>query len=56
MVPVLARAGLAAGAHALFLEVHDNPDQAKSDPATVWPLDRLAALLDDCRRVADTRN
>ncbi len=53
MVPTLARAGLAAGAHALFLEVHDNPTQAKSDPATVWPLDQLAALLDACRRVFD---
>ena len=49
MVPTLARAGLAAGAHALFLEVHDNPAQAKSDPATVWPLDQLAGLLDACR-------
>ncbi len=53
MVPALARAGIAAGAHALFLEVHDNPAQAKSDPATVWPLDQLAALLDACRRVFD---
>jgi len=50
MVPTLARAGLAAGAHALFLEVHDNPPTAKSDPATVWPLDQLATLLDGCRR------
>jgi 2-dehydro-3-deoxyphosphooctonate aldolase (KDO 8-P synthase) len=50
MVPTLARAGIAAGAHALFLEVHDNPPAAKSDPATVWPLDQLAPLLDACRR------
>lgn len=50
MVPTLARAGIAAGAHALFLEVHDNPAQAKSDPATVWPLDQLAGLIDECRR------
>lgn len=50
MVPTLARAGIAAGAHALFLEVHDKPAQAKSDPATVWPLDQLAVLLDSCRR------
>ncbi len=51
MVPVLARAGVAAGAHALFLEVHDRPEKAKSDPATVWPLDRLAGLLEECSRV-----
>lgn len=51
MALVLARAGLAAGAHALFLEVHDDPPRAKSDPATVWPLDQLAGLLADCVRV-----
>lgn len=51
MTPVLAAAGIAAGAHALFLEVHDAPDRARSDPATVWPLDRLAALLARCARI-----
>ena len=54
MVPILARAGIAAGAHALFLEVHDNPAKAKSDAATVWPLDQLATLLADCKRIAET--
>jgi len=53
MVPVLARAGVAAGAHALFLEVHDNPDKAKSDPATVWPLEKLEDLLTSCKRIAE---
>lgn len=53
MTPTLARAAIAAGAHALFLEVHDNPDEARSDPATVWPLDQLADLLTECKRVAD---
>ena len=50
-IPTLARAGTAAGADALFLEVHDNPDQAHSDAATVWPLDRLEELLGDCTRI-----
>ncbi len=53
MVPVLARAGVAAGAHALFLEVHDRPDQARSDAATVWPLEQLEPLLESCLRIAD---
>lgn len=53
MVPVLAAAGIAAGAHALFLEVHDDPPRARSDSATVWPLDRLLWLLERCRRVAE---
>jgi 2-dehydro-3-deoxyphosphooctonate aldolase (KDO 8-P synthase) len=49
--PHLARAAVAAGADALFLEVHDCPDEARSDPATVWPLDQFSELLDSCRRV-----
>ncbi len=55
MAPVLARAAMAAGAHALFLEVHDDPPRAKSDPATVWPLDQLAELLAGCLKVFAAR-
>ncbi|MFQ5494951.1 MAG: 3-deoxy-8-phosphooctulonate synthase [Phycisphaerae bacterium] len=51
--PILAAAAVAAGADALFLEVHDNPDHAKSDPATVYPLDRLERLLRRVRRIAE---
>ena len=43
--PVLARAAVAAGIDALFLEVHDNPLQAGSDSATVLPLDKLEEVL-----------
>ena len=50
-VPILARASVAAGADALFIEVHDRPDEAKSDAATVFPLDELEALLATCLRV-----
>jgi 2-dehydro-3-deoxyphosphooctonate aldolase (KDO 8-P synthase) len=52
-VPLLARAAVAAGADALFLEVHDRPDQAESDPATVLPLDQLEDLLTTCVRIAE---
>ncbi len=52
MVPVLARAAAAVGIDALFLEVHDRPDRAKSDPATVWPLDRLREVLEACLAVS----
>jgi len=41
----LAASAIAAGADALFMEVHDNPDQARSDPATVFPLEKLSGLL-----------
>lgn len=51
-VGLLARAAVAAGADALFMEVHDDPDQAKSDPATQYPLDRFEALLATCLRLA----
>ena len=49
----LAAAAVAAGADALFLEVHDDPDRAKSDPATVYPLDRLRVLLERLLRIAE---
>ncbi len=52
MVPVLARAAAAVGIDALFLEVHDQPDRAKSDAATVWPLDRLEEVLEGCLAAA----
>ncbi len=55
-VPALARAAVAAGADALFLEIHDDPPQALSDAETVWPLDRLEALLTDCLRIAEARD
>jgi 2-dehydro-3-deoxyphosphooctonate aldolase (KDO 8-P synthase) len=49
--PVLARAAVAAGADALFIETHDDPPNAKSDAATVWPIDELETLLAGCVRV-----
>ncbi len=52
MVPVLARAAAAVGVDALFMEVHDRPDQAKSDAATVWPVDRLRGVLEACLKAA----
>lgn len=44
-VGTLASAAVAAGTDAVFMEVHDDPPNAKSDPATVYPLDRLRDLL-----------
>ena len=41
----LARAAVAAGVDGLFLEVHDQPDRALSDPATQLPLAQLKNLL-----------
>jgi 2-dehydro-3-deoxyphosphooctonate aldolase (KDO 8-P synthase) len=45
MVPTLARAAVAAGADAVFLDVHEDPARALSDGATSVRLDDLPALL-----------
>jgi 2-dehydro-3-deoxyphosphooctonate aldolase (KDO 8-P synthase) len=44
-IPVLARAAVAAGVDGVFLEVHDNPAQAKSDGANALHLDKLKDVL-----------
>jgi len=41
----LARAGVAFGIDAVFMEVHDRPDQALSDGANCLPLTELEPLL-----------
>lgn len=41
----LARAGVAAGVDALFMEVHENPDQALSDGPNSLPLREFEGLL-----------
>jgi len=45
-VPVLARAALAVGVAALFMETHPDPDRAPSDGPNMLPLAALPALLD----------
>ena len=57
-VPVLARAAVAVGVAGVFIETHENPDQAPSDGPTMMRLDEMAALLSDLQkldRVAKTR-
>jgi 2-dehydro-3-deoxyphosphooctonate aldolase (KDO 8-P synthase) len=41
----LARAGVACGVDAVFMEVHECPERALSDGPNALPLERLAALL-----------
>ncbi len=45
MIPVLARAAVAAGVSGLFMEVHPDPANAWSDGPNQWPLDKMKALL-----------
>jgi 2-dehydro-3-deoxyphosphooctonate aldolase (KDO 8-P synthase) len=53
MIPYLARAAVAVGCDALFLETHPRPDEAKSDGPNMVQLDRLPQLLRECLRVRD---
>ena len=46
MVPVLARAGVAAGVAGLFMETHPRPEQAWSDGPNAVPLGKMKALLE----------
>src|ERR1700751_1371170 len=46
VIPLLARAAVAAGVDGLFLEVHDDPSHAKSDGANALRLDLLKPLLE----------
>lgn len=43
--PVLAKAAIASGCQAIFIETHPRPKEAKSDSASVYPLDQFSKLL-----------
>ena len=51
MAPVLARAAIAAGANGLFIEVHTEPEKAKSDAGSMIPIGWLEDLLKVCRQI-----
>jgi 2-dehydro-3-deoxyphosphooctonate aldolase (KDO 8-P synthase) len=45
MVPVLARAAVAAGVNGIFMEIHPEPERALCDGPNSFPLQRTAELL-----------
>ena len=51
MVIPLARAAVATGCDGLFLEVHENPEKALSDAATMLSIEALPNLLDQVLEV-----
>jgi 2-dehydro-3-deoxyphosphooctonate aldolase (KDO 8-P synthase) len=51
MAPILAKAAVAAGANGLFIEVHTEPEKAKSDAACIMPIDWLEDLLEVCKKI-----
>ena len=48
--PVMARAAVAIGVAAVFIETHEDPDRAPSDGPNMIPLDRMALLIDALMR------
>lgn len=57
-VPLLARAAVATGVAAVFVETHDDPDRAISDGPNMVPLARMGELLEDLQafdRLAKSR-
>jgi len=57
-VPVLARAAIAIGVAAVFMETHQDPDKAPSDGPNMVPLREMPALLEilrDFDRLAKAR-
>jgi len=51
--PVLARAAVAVGVSALFIETHEDPDRAPSDGPNMIPVDKMEALIGQLRALDD---
>jgi len=48
--PVLARAAVAVGVSALFIETHEDPDNAPSDGPNMIPIEEMKALIGNLAR------
>jgi 2-dehydro-3-deoxyphosphooctonate aldolase (KDO 8-P synthase) len=51
MAPILAKSAIAAGSNGLFIEVHTEPGQSKSDAACIMPIEWLEDLLRVCKKI-----
>ncbi len=54
-VPVLARAAVAVGVQGLFMESHENPDQAPSDGPNMVPLSEMPSVLAKLMQIDEAR-
>ena len=54
-VPVLARAAVAVGVEGLFMEAHEDPDNAPSDGPNMVPLDAMQGVLSRLQRIDTAR-
>jgi len=50
-IEALARAGVACGVDAVFMEVHEAPERAPSDGPNMLPLERMGPLLESLRDI-----
>ncbi|MEW6209311.1 MAG: 3-deoxy-8-phosphooctulonate synthase [Acidobacteriota bacterium] len=50
-IEYMARAGVGCGVDGIFMEVHDNPSEAKSDGPNSLPLERLEGLLEKIKAI-----
>ena len=53
--PVLARAAVAVGVSALFIETHEDPDNAPSDGPNMIPVEQMGGLIAQLRAFDDLR-
>jgi 2-dehydro-3-deoxyphosphooctonate aldolase (KDO 8-P synthase) len=51
MVPILARAAIAVGVAAVFMEVHQDPDNAPSDGPNMVRLEQLESVLSKMKAI-----
>ncbi|MCI0499899.1 MAG: 3-deoxy-8-phosphooctulonate synthase [Planctomycetales bacterium] len=56
MAPVLARAAVAAGTNALFMEIHPDPANALCDAACMLPLAHVPPLIETCKKIYEVVN
>jgi 2-dehydro-3-deoxyphosphooctonate aldolase (KDO 8-P synthase) len=54
-IPYLVRAAVGVGVNALFMEVHDNPPKALSDPNTVLHIKHLKNILTQAKMIHEFR-
>ena len=53
LVPAMARAGIAAGADAVIVEVHPDPENAKSDGYQTLNCEAFDQMMIECRKIAE---
>ena len=56
LAATLAQSAVAAGANALFMEIHPDPSKALCDAACMLSLDQVGPLVTNCNRIFDIVN